>query len=368
MSKIKIISYYLPAYHEIDENNEWYGEGFTEWDNARKGVPLFKNHYQPRTPHNEYFYDLTDVDALTYQANLATENGIFGFAFYHYWFNGRLVFEKPVELLLRNKDIKVNYCFTWANHTWRKTWHDGLGEPELLIEQTYGGQSDWLSHFEYFLEYFKDDRYILVDGRPMIVIFKADDIPEFDKMVDYWDDLAVKNGFKGIYTVRLIHSSQDLKLTFNTDAIVDFEPNKTASLRDFTTIPSFWKLRRYIWHRLKFSNKFVELFQDTINYDSFYKSILAKKLISAEYLHSFFIDWDNSARKGKRALIFKGASPSKLRKYLSKIIKKSVEQQKEYIFAFAWNEWGEGAYLEPDEKFKDQYLRAIHEALKENEE
>ncbi len=153
---MKYLAMYLPQYHEIPENNDAWGKGFTEWVNVKKAVPQFEGHNQPRVPLNNNYYSLLDKETLTWQASMAQNYGVFGFCFYHYWFEGRMVLEKPVKILRDNEDIKLNYCFAWANESWTKTWHGAGGEKEILIPQTYGREDEWEKHYDYFRTFFTD--------------------------------------------------------------------------------------------------------------------------------------------------------------------------------------------------------------------
>ena len=164
---MKIIALYLPQFHEIPENNEWWGKGFTEWTNVKTAKPSFKGQYQPRIPLNNNYYNLTDVRAQEWQAKLAKEYGIYGFCYYHYWFEGKMLLEKPAEIMLKNLSVDMPFCFCWANHTWLRAWADKSNRT--LIKQTYGTEEDWINHFNYLLPFFKDERYIKEDGKPIMV-------------------------------------------------------------------------------------------------------------------------------------------------------------------------------------------------------
>ena len=177
----KIMAFYLPQYHEIPENNQWWGEGFTEWTNTKKAEPIFKGHYQPRIPYNDYYYNLLDKKSLQWQADLMKKYNVYGLCMYHYWFNGKKLLEKPMEILLDNKDIDLNYCMCWANETWARTW-DGK-EKDILIKQEYGDKEDWINHLEYMMKFFNDKRYIKDNGRPVLVIYKTQLIPQINEMV-----------------------------------------------------------------------------------------------------------------------------------------------------------------------------------------
>ena len=194
--KTKVLALHLPQYHRIPENDRWWGEGFTDWVNVRKAKPLFQGHEQPVVPLNNNYYDLSDTAAIRWQAQLAKQYGVYGFCYYHYWFSGRKLLEKPCELLLDHKDIDIKYCFCWANESWARTW-DGK-EHDVLMKQVYGGREDWTAHFDYLLPFFQDERYIRIDNKPVIFIYSCHRIADFDDVVAWWDELARENGFDGV--------------------------------------------------------------------------------------------------------------------------------------------------------------------------
>lgn len=218
---MKIIAYYLPQFHEIKENNEWWGEGFTEWVNVKKAKPLYSNHIQPKIPINKNYYNLMNKDTVVQQTNLMKKYNIYGLCYYHYYFEGKLLLEKPAENLLKWRDINQKFCFCWANHDWRKTWN---GTSELLIKQTYGEERSWEAHFNYLLKFFIDERYIKIDKKPIFVIYKVDDIPNYDKMINFWNSLCKKNGLEGIYIIETIDYMTKKEKINNSDAILYREP------------------------------------------------------------------------------------------------------------------------------------------------
>lgn len=185
---MKIIAFYLPQFHEIPENNEWWGEGFTEWVNVKKAKPLFEGHNQPRVPLDDKYYDLLDDEVKIWQAKIAKENGIYGFCYYHYWFNGRKVLERPMEQMLRNNEVDIPFCVCWANEPWTKAW---IGRNEIILPQFYGEKKEWKEHFDYLLPFFQDKRYIKENGKPLMVIYRAEVITNLNEMLDYWSELAV---------------------------------------------------------------------------------------------------------------------------------------------------------------------------------
>ena len=187
----KIIAFYLPQYHAIPENDQWWGKGFTEWTNVKKAKPLFEGHDQPRIPLNHNYYNLLDDNTKIWQANLAKKYGVYGFCYYHYWFKGgKKLLEKPAEQMLSNKSIDLPFCFCWANENWTRNW-DG-GNREIMVEQDYGNKDDWECHFQYLLQFFKDKRYITVDGKPLFIIYKPDLIIDIYEMVKYFRQSIVE--------------------------------------------------------------------------------------------------------------------------------------------------------------------------------
>ena len=349
----KVLALYLPQYHSIPENDQWWGEGFTDWVNVRKAKPLFKGHEQPITPLANNYYDLTKIESLRKQAELAQKYNVFGFCFYHYWFNGKKLLEKPCELLLKHAEININYCFCWANETWARTW-DGK-EHDILIQQEYGGKEDWQQHFEYLLPFFKDTRYIKVDNKPMVFIYSCNRIKAFDEMIDFWNELAKKYGFAGIYIAEFVSSFNSGVNKHNTDVIVEFEPLSTTRYG----ISAFNKAKRL------YCKKFGKI--DFQNYDYLWKCILNnKRKYGKKIWRSAFVNWDNSPRKGHKAMIVQGATPEKFGKYILKLLKqKDRDYDDRYLIINAWNEWAEGAILEPTEAYGCAYLENLKMALEE---
>lgn len=360
---MKLLTFYLPQFHEIPENNTAWGKGFTEWVNVKKARPLFYGHYQPREPLNKNFYNLLEKDTIKKQADMAKEYGVGGFCFYHYWFGSkRMVLEKPVEILLNDKSIDIPFCFSWANESWTKTWHGAGGEKEVLMQQRYEGEEDWNAHYEYFSKYFKDSRYIKVDNKPMLLIYRVNSIRPFNKMVDFWNRRAIEDGFDGIYIVSMLTSDIMTVKNKRISATVDFEPGKSRrnlgmEKRAKDTIKA--ELREK-YGNSKLINRFICNVDD---YDE-----LNKVMVNAPHeknqFRGAFVNYDDTPRRGNKGIIYKGSSPEKFQKYLSMQIKKSKEENKEFLFINAWNEWGEGNYLEPDERYGFKYLEAVRNALK----
>lgn len=371
--KTKVLAYYLPAFHRIKENDEWYGENFTEWDNTKKAVPLFKNHNQPRIPMD--YYDLSNIDTVKWQNSIARQHGIDGFVYYHYWFNpdGRMVLERPAEEMnskLRVEE-KIDYCFCWANQEWRKTWHEGRGTTsELLIEQIYGCEEDWDAHLEYLLKFFSDEKYIKVNNAPMFLILRPEDIPNYEEMYAYWNSWAKKKGFNGIYFVRMRNSHRVDKLSIKCNAIVDFEPNYTINTSYTVALKHFWRLKTFLFWHLSRWEFYPNLIKNKVNYVAFNRTMKEKtnRNIKETYYLSCFVDWDNSPRKGKRGTIFTKSSPKEFEKEFDYYYSESLKNGNDYLFCFAWNEWGEGGYLEPDTKYGYSKLEAVKRVKEKYEE
>lgn len=351
---MKLISFYLPQFHEISENNHAWGKGFTEWTNVKKSRPLYYGHRQPRVPLHENYYNLLDDKVMEWQVKLAVRAGIYGFCFYHYWFEGRLVLEKPVQNLLDRKELDIHYCFAWANEPWTKTWHGAGGNKEILIPQTYGGAEEWDRHYNYFLRFFQDERYIKESNCPVLLVYRLRNIPRFNDMIRYWNNRAKRDGFAGIFLVSMNVCREHVTKSRWVNASVDFEPNRTKSEKlqsDETLRP----VNKGGWFWNRFALKAVS-----------YRKInrqMQKTVHKKNEFRTVFADYDDSPRRGIRAVVTRGASPALFKKYLKKTIKKSRQETNPYVFINAWNEWGEGNYLEPDTKNGYAYLNAVRACM-----
>lgn len=346
---MKILAFYLPQYHEVPENNKWWGEGFTDWVNVKKAKKLYKNHNQPKIPINGNYYNLSDCKEFYNQIKIAKEYGIGGFCFYHYWFNGKKLLEVPIENFLNNKDLDIEFCLSWANEPWTRSW-DGK-ESNILIDQYYGKQKQWNEHFSYLLKFFNDKRYIKVNDKPMFLIYRSESIPNCDAMIEYWDEMCRKHGFKGIHVVETLTSFQNKPKCDKSEAVVEFEPMFTMK----NDLSKFTNMKR-AFRKILFRNKPM-----IINYEEIWKRIIKRNYDYGKnkYLGAF-VGWDNTPRKGLRGCICTNQDNIKFGKYLEKQIEKC---EGGYIFINAWNEWAEGAYLEPDENDKFTYLEELKNVL-----
>lgn len=346
---MKCIAFVLPQFHQIAENDSWWGEGFTEWTNVRKATALYPEHDQPKKPLNNNYYDLTDPNVKQWQAETAKAHGIYGFCYYHYWFNGRRLLEQPVQQILASKEPDFPFCLSWANEPWTRSW-DGT-EEDVLMPQEYGEERDWRMHFYALLEAFKDKRYICVDGKPVFIIYRSSSIPRCDEMLQCWRDLAQQNGLKGLHLVRTL-GGFPLKTEHGFDASLEFEPHYTFAHGGV----------KHLW-----SSKQVEDQKHiVIDYDELWESMLERTPHrDGEIIYpGAFVNWDNTPRKGAAGQSTLGANPHKFGQYLSRQIERTKKMFKsDFIYINAWNEWAEGAYLEPDDHYRYQYLQAIKKAL-----
>lgn len=362
---MKIITFYLPQFHEIKENNDWWGKGFTEWTNVKKSKALFLGHNQPRVPLDNNYYDLSNIETLRWQARLAKKYGIYGFCFYHYWFNGKLLLEKPIKKFLLDKSIDLPYCMSWANEPWTRSW-DGKSK-KILMKQSYGYEDDWERHFQYLLPFFKDERYIKIDNKPVFLIYKSKDINDRDKMINYLSNRAKNNGFSGIYFVDTDRGTDNDYSRSSFSAVVEFEPTRTLYTNN---ILSLWLRRvyRYFVKTFNYTLKKEFLVNPPRNTKDVYKkSLKSRPNKEIKTIPGAFVSWDNSPRRKNNSSIMLEPSKDEFEKYISsKIFLGQNKYQSEYLFINAWNEWAEGAYLEPDTVNKYSYLEAIKSVLDKN--
>jgi len=374
INKAKVVALYFTQLHAIPENNEWWGEGFTDWENVKKAKSLFEGHNQPRIPLNSNYYDQSRVDVIRSQIELAKAYGIYGFCHYHYWFDGKQLLETPTNLFLQNTDIDFPFCLSWANETWSKRW-DGR-DHDILIKQTHPPlKQRWKLHFDYLIRAWRDERAICVDSKPIFIIYRPHNIPEIENMLEYWRELAVEHGLKGLYFIfqkQYELPKRDCLKSF--DATFQFQPFEAIHSPDLDSN----SIRQSKWFKMvralpvgieDILKSIYCLFVKGLtfyDYDSVWKEIV--KVRQDTELITFpgaFVDWDNSARYNNRATIFRGVSPEKFEYWLGKLVQSMPEREipEPFIFLNAWNEWAECTYLEPDERYAFDYLEAVKRVL-----
>lgn len=354
---MKIIAMYLPQYHRVNENDLWWGEGYTDWTAVSRAEPLFEGHDQPRVPLHNNYYDLSKKETMQWQADLMKKYGIDGICMYHYWFkDGRRILETPEQNLLQWKDIDMPFCFSWANERWARSWAnipvanvwarkyenaDTSSENGILLEQDYGDAKLWREHFYYLLPFFQDKRYIRIDNKPVFQFFLTYDIQCLDEMISEWRELARKNGLDGLYFI----GSDVLEWQKEfLDAEMLSEPN--AANCDLAVLKVNGSSRNHTYDQL-WNQILLNCYQRDIK--TYYQGVTGV---------------DTSPRQGKTASLTDYAKPEQFAFYMGEIIKKSYKAGNELLFLNAWNEWGEGMYLEPDERYGYGYLEALAQARK----
>ena len=361
---MKIIAFYLPQFHTFPENDAWWGKGFTEWTNTKKAVPLFPGHYQPHIPKDNKYYDLVlDESTMQDQIKMAKDYGVDAFCYYHYWFaNGKKLMEKPIERMLADKTLDMPFCLCWANENWSRRW-DG-SEAAVLIHQDYDDEAGWVDHFNYLCTYFKDRRYLKdKHGRPILLIYKPQLISDLEKHLDTWRNMAEQAGFPGLCLVcQYPQYSTDVEKAF--DYHLSFEPiTTTGSVQD--NFMKAWKISPQqtievcitkFLHTTKLRSYKKYSYANTVE-ASMRRPMRDKELLCA------FPCWDNTARRKKNAIVYYDSTPDLFEKYVEAQLNKTKQiGQEKMLFINAWNEWAEGAHLEPDEKFGMRYLEALKNA------
>lgn len=363
MKNIKVVAMYLPQFHRTEENDSWWGKGFTDWVAVKEATPVFDGHNQPRVPLNDNYYNLLEKDVMQWQTETARKYGVYGFCFYHYWFkDGKRLLEKPAENLLKWKDIDMKFCFSWANVTWARTWsklatknewspkYDSAENKEsndsgILAEQKYGREKEWKEHFNYLLPFFQDERYIKIEGKPVFVIYKTQEIPALQPMLRLWNKLACQNGIPGIYIIAEYCNSYSSEIS----ACMRHEPELSRGI-------------------IRGEGTNTDKGVITIDYDRLYDVALSEKKdnpFGKKYLMCF-TDFDNTPRKGTNGEVLTGVTLDKFEKYFEIAVRRSEEWGNSLLFINAWNEWGEGMYLEPDKKNGFGYLEKIKEVLQKH--
>jgi len=379
MKRARLIAFYLPQFHPTTDNDAWWGKGFTEWTNVSKAKPLFPGHYQPHLPADLGFYDLRVPESREAQAELARDAGVEGFCYWHYWFAGRRVLERPFNEVVASGKPDFPFCAAWANDSWRSHWYGA--EKRTLVEQTYPGKEDNEAHFYALLPAFRDRRYIRVHDRPMFTIFRPKNLPETKAFIDQWQALAVKNGLPGIHFVAHLFDDEldfpwrdmgyggavvtnELKMLRRRLLQVAQERAKVSEVNPTGSVAAAATgLVRLAGHRV-LQRIFgwpggVHYYKDAM---LFFKSQTA---LDSGCYPSIVPGWDNTPRAGPKGIVLHGATPELFSIHLKDILNSVASRPAEdrLVFVKSWNEWAEGNYLEPDRKFGHGYLDAVKAAL-----
>jgi len=353
-----IASYYLPQFHEIPENNEWWGAGFTEWTNVKKAKPLFAGHKQPCYPKDRFFYDLLDQRTMEWQSHLASEHGVDAFCIYHYWFNGKQLLEKPAQNYLKWNNICTKYYFMWANHDWTRSW---TGGNELLIKQTYGGVSDMLAHIRYLIPFFEDDRYVKIDNRPVIEIYEPMKIENREMLLAEWHKACEEAGFAGIHIIAHLEAHEPASAKeFNSWTAEEH----TASLSEIVrTQPYLVSKASGMYHRTVNRLTGKPRIFDYADIVDISVQLSTKHMSDPRFLPQVCTGWDNTPRYGSRGYIVQGCSAGAFENFLSQVYSQAVQHKKPIVIIPCWNEWCEGMVLEPTESDGPALLRSIKSVI-----
>jgi len=353
MDRPRLLAFYLPQFHPIPENDAWWGKGFTEWTNAAKAKPLFPGHYQPHLPADLGFYDLRVPETREAQAALARDYGITGFCYYHYWFGGRQLLNRPFDEVLASGQPDFPFCLCWANESWTGVWH---GAPRrMLIEQTYPGEADHEQHFKALLPAFTDPRYIKVEGKPLFSIYKPDDLPNPRQVIAQWQAMAVAAGLPGLYFVGVTW---------------DFDWDPAAHGFDAAVLQRL--APSWPWHSAKGIKKLVShsiarllRWPSIYSYAEVANHLLPENLTARNRFPCVVPNWDNTPRSGSRGLVLKGSTPALFRHHFQQALAltRHVPAEHRFIFIKSWNEWAEGNHIEPDLKYGKAYLDVIRSEL-----
>lgn len=354
--RARMIAFYLPQFHPIPENDRWWGKGFTEWTNTAKAKPLFRGHHQPNLPADLGFYDLRVPETRAAQAELAHAHGVEAFCYWHYWFAGERLLERPFREVLRSGEPDFPFCLGWANQTWTGVWY---GAPErILKEQTYPGLQDHEAHFYTLLEAFADPRYLTVEGKPFLLVFRPQAIPGCERVVEFWRKLADKAGLKGLHLVGVgspAWSPEEL----------GFDAFTVSLLTQFTHtrhLPS--RMRRLIGSRRLTKALFTRCNSsplDVYPYEQMARSFVLNEPPGREYYPSILPNWDNTPRSGKQGCVLHGSTPARFQQVVREAVTKvgHLPRERRIVMVQSWNEWAEGNYLEPDLRHGHDYLQAL---------
>jgi len=345
---IKCIAFYLPQFHPIPENDLWWGKGFTEWTNVTKAQPQFKGHYQPHLPDELGFYDLRLPEIQKRQIELAQQYGIYGFCFHYYWFNGKRLLERPLNQFIENKDYHFPFCICWANENWTRRW-DGM-DNEILIAQNHSPESDIL-FIRDLIPLLNDPRYIKIKGKPLVIVYRANLLPEPMMTTNRWREYCRNAGIGEIFLCTTLYFGCDDPRKFGFDAAIEFPPHTMTGCKDIT-------------HKMTILNP--DFSGKVFDYADFVQSKKYLQETTFPLFKTVSPGWDNTARRSNNAHIFFNTNPQLFQEWLYYVAKWTLNvhsPEERIVFINAWNEWAEGAYLEPDKKFGYGYLQATADAI-----
>jgi len=355
----RLIAFYLPQFHPIPENDNWWGKGFTEWTNVVKARPLFRGHYQPHVPADLGFYDLRLPEAREAQASLAKEHGIYGFCYYHYWFNGRRLLNRPFDEVLNCGKPDFPFCLCWANERWTRAW-DGQSS-QILLSQVYSEEDD-INHMRWLARVFTDSRYIKIEDKPLFLVYRTGNLPDSLATTDRWREEAHRLGVGSIYLCKVESFPAEQLVEPNVqgfDASVEFQPD--WQLLGPPIKPSI--ISRILFATHQQDNPFAQ--HRIHEYQEVVARMINKQFPEYRRFPCVTPSWDNSPRRETDSVIFHNSSPELYGKWLDHVILNEVNKThiEPVVFINAWNEWGEGNHLEPCQKWGSEYLKETNRIL-----
>jgi lipopolysaccharide biosynthesis protein len=356
--RARLVAFYLPQFHPTPENDKWWGKGFTEWSNVVRAKPQFRGHYQPRLPGELGFYDLRVPEVREAQAELARDHGIEGFCYWHYWFKGRRLLERPFNEVLGSGRPDFPFCLAWANHSWNRAW--SAAPHSVLIEQQYSAQDD-LDHIRWLACAFADRRYIRVNGRPLFLVYSPTDLPEPKRTTEVWRRECVRLGLPEPYLVGLDLYAPTLDMrTLGFDTTEHHEPQLVA-------LPEFER-EEWTWRNLARNARLgvisrwkkIYLYSDALEWTATLRPTIP-------HIPCFCAGWDTTARHGHRAVVLVRNTPEVIGKELDRLVRSvsGISLEDRIVMLNAWNEWGEGMYVEPDARYGRGVLEAIRSVVVE---
>ncbi|AEE16255.1 glycosyltransferase WbsX family protein [Treponema brennaborense] len=360
ISKPRILAFYLPQYHPISENNQWWGTGFTEWTNVGKARPLFPGHKQPKVPTELGYYDLRVPEVRELQAQMAKDAGVEGFCYWHYWFGeGKQLLEKPLQQIISSGKPDFPFCLGWANESWyAKVWSKDKSKDKLLIEQKYCGLEDYKEHFETILPILKDKRYVKVNGKLLFLIYKPDDFADCPTFINYWQELAKAEGLQGFH---FIASAKR-----NTN---DFEKYLKSGF-DAVFTDRMWLGAKALRRDKPLSLVKVLLFKflkipRLVNYKEIVKYAVSEKDKRNDFYPGIVCTWDHTPRSGRNGMVFINFSLKLFKEHICTVLElvKNKPEQEQIVFLKSWNEWGEGNFMEPDIEYGKGKVDTLKEAI-----
>jgi len=349
----RALAFYLPQFHPIPENDEWWGPGFTEWTNTARARPRFPGHYQPHVPADLGFYDLRLPEARDAQAALAKAHHVEGFVYWHYWFAGRRLLEAPFDAVLTSGRPDLGFCLAWANETWTGIWH---GAPDrVLVEQTYPRDDDD-AHFAHLLRAFTDPRYLTVDGRPIFYVFHPENLPHAATFVERWQALATRSGLPGLYLVAEVSDLLGAGAVYTRHREDGFDAGLYVRLPADTRPAAMAAMR--VLRKLGLP--------EIYRYSPDPAPVLPPATPSGGFLPCVYPNWDNTPRSGRHGLVLHGSTPDAFRRHVHAAIEwlAPLPPDRRLLFVKSWNEWAEGNHLEPDLRYGCDYLEALGAELR----